>query len=90
MALYQSALSLGGAIGPAVGGPLAEQYDWRAALLFCVVAGLVAIGLALPMAMRGPRSWQQARPARASGWAGRRRSRWRWCCCRTWQPSCSG
>jgi MFS family permease len=45
MALYQSALSLGGALGPAVGGPIAEQYDWRAALLFCVVAGVVAIGL---------------------------------------------
>src|SRR4051812_253263 len=37
MALYQSALTLGGALGPAVGGPLAEQFDWRAALLFCIV-----------------------------------------------------
>jgi MFS family permease len=50
MALYQSALTLGGAIGPAVGGPLAEQFDWRAALLFCVLAGLLAVGLALPLA----------------------------------------
>jgi MFS family permease len=52
MALYQSALSLGGAIGPAVGGPLAEQFDWRAALVFCILAGLAAIGLALPLARR--------------------------------------
>jgi MFS family permease len=50
MALYQSALTLGGAIGPAVGGPLAEQFDWRAALLFCVGAGLTAVGVAVPMA----------------------------------------
>jgi DHA1 family multidrug resistance protein-like MFS transporter len=50
MALYQSALTLGGAIGPAVGGPLAEQFDWRAALLFCIAAGLLAVGLAIPMA----------------------------------------
>lgn len=52
MALYQSALSLGGAIGPAVGGPIAEQYDWRTALLFCVFAGMIAIGLALPLAAK--------------------------------------
>jgi MFS transporter, DHA1 family, multidrug resistance protein len=50
MALYQSALSLGGAIGPAVGGPIADQFDWRAALFFCILAGIVAIGLALPLA----------------------------------------
>lgn len=69
MALYQSALSLGGAIGPAVGGPLAEQFDWRAALLFCVVAGLVAIGLALPMA---------ARPAKLAAGPTRPRDRLGW------------
>ena len=38
------ALTLGGAIGPAVRGPLAEQFGWRSALLFCVVAGLAAVG----------------------------------------------
>jgi MFS family permease len=52
MALYQSALSLGGAMGPAVGGPLAERFDWRAALVFCILAGLVAIAIALPLARR--------------------------------------
>ncbi|MCC7372544.1 MAG: MFS transporter [Chloroflexi bacterium] len=54
MALYQSALTLGGAFGPAVGGPVAELYDWRAALLFCVGAGLLAILIALPLATRRP------------------------------------
>jgi MFS transporter, DHA1 family, multidrug resistance protein len=70
MALYQSALSLGGAIGPAVGGPLAVQYDWRAALLFCVAAGVLAIGLALPLARRG--STLKAGPTRPRdrlGWS---------------------
>jgi MFS family permease len=55
MALYQSALTLGGALGPAVGGPLAEQFDWRAALLFCVGAGILAIALAVPLAKAVPR-----------------------------------
>jgi MFS transporter, DHA1 family, multidrug resistance protein len=65
MALYQSALSLGGAIGPAVGGPLAEQFDWRAALLFCIVSGLLAVGLALPMATGS--SKLAAGPSRSRG-----------------------
>ena len=70
MALYQSALSLGGAIGPAVGGPLAERYDWRAALLFCIVAGVVAIGLALPLARRPSTvSNKPTRPRDRLGWA---------------------
>lgn len=55
MALYQSALTLGGALGPAVGGPLAEQFDWRAALLFCIGAGILAISLAVPLAKAVPR-----------------------------------
>ena len=70
MALYQSALTLGGAIGPAVGGPLAERYDWHASLLFCVVAGLFAIGLAVPLAMRPSRlSTAPARPRERLGWS---------------------
>jgi MFS family permease len=69
MALYQSALTLGGAIGPAVGGPLAQQFDWRTALLFCVMAGLVAVGLALPLATA---------PSRLSGGAARPRDRLGW------------
>src|SRR6185503_17571405 len=70
MALYQSGLTLGGAIGPAVGGPIAERYDWHAALLFCVFAGLLAIGLALPMAARPFRiSAAPARPRESLGWS---------------------
>jgi MFS family permease len=70
MALYQSALSLGGAAGPAVGGPLAEQFDWRAALVFCVLAGVVAIGLALPLARRtSTLSSRPAQPRDRLGWA---------------------
>jgi MFS family permease len=69
MALYQSALSLGGAIGPAVGGPIAEQYDWRAALLFCIAAGLGAIGLALPLARRPSKlSSRPTQPRDRLGW----------------------
>lgn len=70
MALYQSALSLGGAIGPAVGGPIAEQYDWRAALFFCIVAGVLAIGLALPLAARASKlSTRPTQPRDRLGWA---------------------
>jgi MFS family permease len=70
MALYQSALSLGGAVGPAVGGPIAEQYDWRAALVFCVLAGLVAIGLAFPLAIRSSKlSSKPTQPRDRLGWA---------------------
>ena len=62
--------SWGWRVGPAVGGPIAEQYDWRAALLFCIVAGLVAIGLALPLARR--RSTVSSKPTQPRdrlGWA---------------------
>jgi MFS family permease len=70
MALYQSALTLGGAIGPAVGGPIAEHFDWRTALLFCVGAGLVAIVLSIPLAMRGPRPVSKPAAARERlGWS---------------------
>jgi MFS family permease len=70
MALYQSALTLGGAIGPAVGGPIAEQFEWRAALLFCVVAGLVAVAISLPLALRSPRpAPKPATPREALGWS---------------------
>jgi MFS family permease len=69
MALYQSALTLGGAIGPAVGGPLAEQFDWRAALLFCALAGLLAVGLALPLALAPSNlSGAPTRPRERLGW----------------------
>jgi MFS family permease len=70
MALYQSALTLGGAIGPAVGGPIADHFDWRSALLFCVGAGLVALVLSIPLATRAPRP--AAKPAAARerlGWS---------------------
>jgi MFS family permease len=50
MALYQSGLTLGGAIGPAVGGPLADAFGWRSALLFCVWVGIVSLVLCLPLA----------------------------------------
>ncbi len=70
MALYQSALTLGGALGPAVGGPLAEQFDWRAALLFCVVAGVAAAALALPLAKSAPRRPPgPTQPRDRLGWA---------------------
>lgn len=70
MALYQSALTLGGAIGPAVGGPLAERYDWHVSLLFCVLAGLVAIVLAVPLALRPSKlSVAPARPRERLGWS---------------------
>ncbi|MGE3271835.1 MAG: MFS transporter [Chloroflexota bacterium] len=70
MALYQSALTLGGAIGPAVGGPIAEQFDWRAALLFCVGAGLVAVVLAIPLATRAPKRAAPSNAARERlGWS---------------------
>jgi MFS family permease len=69
MALYQSALSLGGAMGPAVGGPLAEQLDWRAALIFCIVAGLGAIALVLPLAGHASQiSSRPTQPRDRLGW----------------------
>src|SRR4051794_37028997 len=69
MALYQFALTLGGAIGPAVGGPLAEHFDWRAALLFCILAGLLAVGLALPMAVAPSKiSASPMKPRDRLGW----------------------
>ncbi len=70
MALYQSGLTLGGALGPAVGGPLAEQFDWRAALLFCVAAGLVAMAVAVPLATRHTRPTPApAKPRERLGWS---------------------
>jgi ACDE family multidrug resistance protein len=70
MALYQSALTLGGAIGPAVGGPIADHFDWRSALLFCVGAGLVALVLSIPMATRSPRPATKPATARERlGWS---------------------
>jgi len=52
MALYQSTLTLGGAIGPAAGGPIADHFGWRSSLLFCIGAGLVSLLISLPMASR--------------------------------------
>jgi MFS family permease len=71
MALYQSALTLGSAFGPAVGGPLADQYGWRAALLFCVVVGVVCLAICLPLATRQARpSVAPSMPRERLGWAG--------------------
>lgn len=52
MALYQSGLSMGTALGPLIGGPVAEQYGWRTALASCVLAGTIALLLAVPIATR--------------------------------------
>ena len=48
MAVYQAAITVGSAFGPAVGGLLAGVAGWRSALLFCGAAGLVAWAVALP------------------------------------------
>ena len=48
MAIYQAAITVGSAFGPAVGGLLAGVAGWRSALLFCGAAGLVAWAVALP------------------------------------------
>jgi MFS family permease len=74
MALYQSGLTLGGAIGPAVGGPLADGFGWRSSLLFC--AGRVCSRWC--SACRSPGAaprWTRRRPSRAGGLAGRRPAR---------------
>jgi MFS family permease len=71
MALYQSALTLGSAIGPSVGGPLADQYGWRSALMFCIVVGVACLVMCLPLAVRGSRPpAAPAKPRERLGWAG--------------------
>ena len=70
MALYQSALTLGGAIGPAVGGPLADAFGWRSALLFCVWVGAVSLVLCLPLAVRrGEAPGAPQKPRERLGWS---------------------
>ena len=64
MALYQFGLTFGGALGPAIGGPAAELGGWRLSLLACAVAGVVAAGLAIPLARRSVR---RPNAAKASG-----------------------
>jgi MFS family permease len=71
MALYQSALTLGSAFGPAVGGPLADHFGWRASLLFCVVVGVACLGICLPLGMRQARlPAAPPKPRERLGWAG--------------------
>ena len=70
MALYQSAPTLGSAFGPAVGGPLANQFGWRAALLFCIVVGVICFIMCLPLGAKGPSSRPApTRPRERLGWA---------------------
>lgn len=70
MALYQSGLTLGGALGPAVGGPLADEFGWRSALLFCVLAGVVGLILCLPLAIRRARPPSApSKPRERLGWS---------------------
>jgi MFS family permease len=70
MALYQSTLTLGGAIGPAVGGPIADQFGWRAALLFCIVVGFGSLAICLPLAARPVRpSTAPPKPRERLGWS---------------------
>ncbi|MFN8524081.1 MAG: MFS transporter [Chloroflexota bacterium] len=69
MALYQGAITLGSAIGPALGGPAATFIGWRGGLVVCVVAGVVAVFAAIGSARTytPPRAKQQQ--ARATfGW----------------------
>lgn len=48
MATYQLAISVGQALGSPVAGALIQDYGWRSAFTFCVVAGLIAVGCAAP------------------------------------------
>ncbi len=67
MAVYQTAISVGGAVGPAVGGLLAVQAGWRSALLFCAAAGLVAFVVALPDRQASARERPRAVAGQALG-----------------------
>jgi MFS family permease len=70
MALYQSGLTLGGAIGPAVGGPLADTFGWRSALLMCVWVGVLSLVLCLPLALRRAKlTSAPAKPRERLGWS---------------------
>ncbi|MCC6176939.1 MAG: MFS transporter [Chloroflexi bacterium] len=66
MALYQSALTLGGAFGPAIGGPVAAAFGWRYALVFCILAGVVSFLLAIPTVRRQPTPTPRSAAARES------------------------
>jgi DHA1 family bicyclomycin/chloramphenicol resistance-like MFS transporter len=74
MAVYQAAITIGVALGPAVGGPLAAVAGWRSALLFCAAAGLAACALVLPSSGTGAPRGVPARHAaderrpRRPGW----------------------
>ncbi len=67
MAVYQTAISVGGALGPAVGGLVAGQAGWRSALLFCAVAGLAALVVALPSRQASPLQRHRATAGQALG-----------------------
>ena len=70
IARYQAAITVGVAIGPAVGGPLAALAGWRSALVFCAVAGLAAWAVALGFGHASARH-SGAKPADRSrlGWS---------------------
>jgi MFS family permease len=89
MALYQSALSLGGAIGPAVGGPLPSSST--GGRRYCSASWPAWRQSGSPSRSRLDRLPSRlARSSLGTGSAGRRRSSSRWCCSRIWQPFCSG
>lgn len=70
MALYQTAVILGSALGPSLAGPLATVAGWRSAFLLCALFGLAAVVCALPerAAVAGPRGQRTERSRRAGGW----------------------